>query len=243
MFPTHLRLSYAWSNGAQTKTASNLAAGTYTVTVTSSNGCSTVLMATLTAPQPLVLTVGSKTNVTCFGGQNGAATVGATGGTAPYLYLWSSGSTASSISNLAAGTYTCTTTDAHGCTATTTAQITTPLAITVAVSNHTDVACNDGQNGAITVNATGGSIPFNYTWSNNNAGATISNLGTGTYTCTVSDANGCTKTTSTSIVATDHTGPQLVLQNASAVLDGNGTATVTPAMFDNGSFKPNLQHQ
>lgn len=229
-------ITYLWSNGANTKTASNLAAGNYTVTATGANGCTIVMMAQVTSPQPLVLSVISNTNITCAGLQNGAASMNASGGTAPYSYNWSNGSSNAMASGLAAGTYTCTMTDSKGCTTTQTAVISGPQAVALAVSTKIDVPCIDGQSGSITMNATGGTAPFNYTWSNSATGPTASGLGLGNYICTVTDANGCSKNQNAQIIATDNVPPQLILKNASVALSASGSAAVTPAMFDNGSF-------
>lgn len=230
------QVSYAWSNGGQTQTISNLAAGTYTVTATGANGCTLVLSAQVTSPLPLLLSVDSHTNVSCAGSLNGTATVSATGGTAPYTFHWSNGSNAPSINGLAAGTYTCTVTDSKGCTSTNSTQIASPAAVTLAVGSQTNVPCIDSQNGSITMSAGGGTSPYSFAWSNNAAGATISGLATGTYICTVTDAAGCSQMQSAQIVTTDHTAPQLILKSATVFLGANGTASVTAAQFDNGSF-------
>ena len=229
-------ITYTWSNGAQTQTASNLAAGNYAVTATGANGCSTVLSTQITGPQPLVLSVISSTNVSCASLFDGTVSVNAMGGTAPYSYAWSSSSTAAAVTGLGAGTYTCTATDANGCTVVQNAQIIEPQQVALSLLAKTDVPCVDGQTGSITVNATGGTAPFNYIWSNNSNGATITNLVVGNYQCTVTDAMGCSKNLSAQIIATDNTPPQLILKNASVALGASGSASVTPAMFDNGSL-------
>ncbi|MGI4806367.1 MAG: beta strand repeat-containing protein, partial [Janthinobacterium lividum] len=109
--------TYNWSpSGGSTATASNLSPGTYTVTVTDANGCSSTRSYTITQPAALTATT-SQTNVGIYGGSTGSAAITVSGGTAPYTYLWSpSGGTAATASNLSAGTYTVTTTDVNGCT-------------------------------------------------------------------------------------------------------------------------------
>ncbi|WP_424108311.1 SprB repeat-containing protein, partial [Pseudomonas viridiflava] len=88
-------------------------------------------------------TASGQTNVACFGGTNGSATVSATGGTGPYTYSWSpSGGTAATATGLAAGTYTVTVTDANGCTATRAFTITAPPAIVATAGIQTNVLCN-----------------------------------------------------------------------------------------------------
>jgi hypothetical protein len=106
--------SYTWSNGQTTMMTSNLAAGTYTVTVTDANNCEGTASVTLTEPSLLILTT---TSTDDLGGGTGTADASAVGGTSPYTYQWSNGQTGNFIFALAAGDYTVTVTDANGCTA------------------------------------------------------------------------------------------------------------------------------
>ena len=140
----------------------------------------------------------SQTNLACNGGTNGAATVLASGGTAPYTYSWSpSGGTSATASGLSAGVYTCTVTDANGCSATRSFTLTQPVVLAAAASSQTNLACNGGTNGAATVLASGGTTPYTYSWSpSGGTSATASGLSAGVYTCTVTDANGCSATRS-----------------------------------------------
>jgi hypothetical protein len=137
----------------------------------------------------------SQTNVGCRGASTGAATVAAAGGTAPYTYLWSNAANTASISGVAAGTYTVTATDALGCTGVATVTITQPAAaITLgALPTITNASCGGACDGAISnVVIVGGTSPYTYLWSNGATTANISSLCPGTYTGTVTDANGCT---------------------------------------------------
>jgi SprB repeat/Secretion system C-terminal sorting domain/FG-GAP repeat len=184
--------TYSWSpSGGTAATATGLAAGTYTCTITDANSCTKTQTATITQPTVITSSVSSQTNVSCFGGSNGAATVLAGGGTGTYTYSWSpSGGTAATATGLAAGTYTCTITDANGCTKTQVATITEPTALS-ATAVITNVSCNGGTNGAIDVSVSGGTTPYTYSWG---AGVTTQDrtgLSAGTYLDTVTDANGC----------------------------------------------------
>src|SRR6185436_12728708 len=107
--------SYTWTSGGNSATENNLAAGNYSVTVTDANGCTS--LATVTIAEPTLLTSSTvPVDVLCNGGNSGSATVTAGGGIAPYSYSWTSGGTADTENNLAAGNYSVTVTDANGCT-------------------------------------------------------------------------------------------------------------------------------
>ncbi|MBS1580753.1 MAG: choice-of-anchor L domain-containing protein, partial [Bacteroidetes bacterium] len=175
---------------------SGLAAGTYTLTVTDANGCSTTQSITLTAPPALSVTTAGTVPQSCFGSPNGQATVNVTGGTAPYTYDWATvpvqhGTTAT---GLVRGTYAVTVRDANGCSASTNVMVDGPTAaLAVSTVSVTNVACHGGQTGAATVLATGGTAPYTYAWNTSPTtnGANASGLGAGTWTVTVTDARGC----------------------------------------------------
>ena len=179
-----------------------MAAGTYSVTVTDSKGCTTTASYTVTQPAVLVATA-SGTNVSCNGGNDGTATVAVTGGTAAYTYLWSpGGQTTQSISGLAIGTYSVTVTDAKGCTAVSSYTVTQPPLLTIAVTGHVDLNNACVNNGTITVTVGGGTPNYQYAV---DAGAysaatpattfTYTGLGSGLHTLYVKDSKGCIKST------------------------------------------------
>lgn len=193
--------TYLWSNGATTATATNLAPGVRTVTVTDANGCSTTGSVTITQTPSPAVTATASTVVSCTSG--GSATAVASGGLPPYAYLWSNAANTATISNVAPGTYTVTATDANGCTASATVTISAPVGPSVVISASTIANCNQ-PGSATALAAGGGGGPYTYHWSNGENTATAVNLTGGTYTVTVTAANGCTATTSVSVGLTNN---------------------------------------
>ncbi|MBL7785592.1 MAG: hypothetical protein JNM36_06785, partial [Chitinophagales bacterium] len=184
-------VTYLWSNGETTSSISGLTAGTYTVTVTESATCTAVAIYDVTQP-PLMDITCTKTDVTTNGGNDGSASVNATGGTSPYTYLWNSGETTSSISGKTAGTYTVTVTDDNGCTAICNSTIQEPGCNLSATATGTPVSCNGGNDGTASATPSGNIGAVTYLWSNSETTASINGLTAGTYTVTVTESAICT---------------------------------------------------
>ncbi len=121
--------TYAWNTGATTAQETSLGAGTYSVTITDNNGCTSSSSATITQPTALNASTTVDQNVNCNGGADGGLSGSATGGTNPYTFLWSNGGTTSTQTGMSAGTYTVTITDNNGCTATSSKTLTSPTAV------------------------------------------------------------------------------------------------------------------
>ncbi len=191
--------TFKWSNGITTvstiQSPTTLSAGTYTVTVTDNCGVSKTSTATITQPGALRDSAKSITNVGCYGGTGGSITLGAKGGSYPYSYSWSSGSTLITASNLSAGAYSVVITDTKGCTNTVTGiTITQPTQI---ISSTKD-SCTGNKMGIVTVTASGGVSPYTYKWSNAKTTTTIT-VSNGTYTVTVKDSHGCSETNTVTV--------------------------------------------
>src|SRR6185312_10409694 len=138
------------------------------------------------------ITIASITNITCFGLSNGSVNCTVAGGSFPYTYAWTpSGGAGPNASNLSAGCYTLTVTDANGCTATTSACITEPAALTISPIPPQTICI--GQTATITPTVNGGTLPYTYAWSDGNTTSSVNEnpVLTQTYTLTVTDANGC----------------------------------------------------
>lgn len=185
--------TYLWSNGSTTEDISALPAGTYDVTITDNNGCIATQSVTVTEPGNLATSVVTSSDISCNGLSDGSIDIGTTGGTAPYTYTWSNGGTTEDLSGLGAGTYDVAAIDANACVSSTTSvTITEPTAITSSATSTDELI---GADGSINLTVSGGTPPYSYSWDN---GAGIvedpSGLIGGTYTCTITDANGCTHT-------------------------------------------------
>ncbi len=215
--------SYSWSNGGNSQTISNLSAGSYTVTVTDANGCTETASTTVGQGGAVTLSPGS-TDVSCFGGNDGTASVNAFGGTSPYAYTWSNGGNTQMITSLGAGTYTVTVTDTNGCTGTSSTTVSQPTQVNTNASS-TASACAGASTGTATASSTGGSSPYTYAWSNGGNGASITGLGAGTYTVTATDANGCTDTASTTV--TEGNGINVSTSSMASACAGASTGTAT----------------
>jgi hypothetical protein len=214
--------TYLWSTGATTAAVSVTTAGTYTVTVTNASGCTATANRTLTINTiPSASITG--TNVNCHGQSTGAATLAATGGTAPYTYNWGGGVTTQNRTSLAAGSYTVTVTAASGCTTSALVTISQPVAALAATSLATSVTCGFCTDGSASVNVTGGTAPYTYLWSTSAITSNITGRAPGTYTVTITDNLGCTITSS----AVVNLPLQIRIAGASACTAGSGSATAS----------------
>lgn len=227
--------SYNWGGGVITQNRTNLAAGAYTVTVTDANACTATTTATITQPAAALSVAASATNITCNGTNNGAINVAVTGGTTPYSFNWGGGITTQNRTNLVAGAYTVTVTDANLCSALSSITITQPVAALSATVTTTAVSCFGGNSGSIDVSVSGGTTPYNYNWSNNNINQDLVNVNSGNYQLTITDGNNCT--TSVSAVVTQPAASLTVTLSASNVLCNNtNTGSITGTI--NGGTMP-----
>lgn len=174
-----------------------LSEGSYQLTITDANGCVATPSASLSQPTTLTASDGGTSPVSCFGSNNGQATVHATGGRAPYSFSWNTSPIqhAASATGLATGSYTVVVTDANGCTTSTTLAVGGPAApLAIDIPTITNVLCHGGQTGEAIVQATGGTPPYSYTWNTvpQTNGPTATGLAAGTWTVIATDAAGCT---------------------------------------------------
>lgn len=219
--------TYLWMPGAlNTATISSLPIGTYTVTVSDNNNCTANSSVTISQPPALDIT-SVVTNSNC-GQADGSATVTGSGGFAPYTWSWSNGQTGTTATGLSAGTYSVTQTDMNFCTKTISVSVGNNVGPTVQVSNVTNVSCFGGNNGSISVTVSGGTAPFTYLWSNGQTTATASNLTPGTYSITITDANGCSAVTNGVITQPTALSNNFITTNPICFGQASGSITANP---------------
>ncbi len=182
--------AFLWNDGTTTQNRTGVPAGSYSVSATDVNSC--IISLTINVAEPVAVTViETHTNVTCSGYNDGTAALFVSGGTPSYTYLWDDGVTLQNRTNLAAGTYSLTVSDNHLCTASFSVTITEPSGMNLSSSFVNPTCEMNTADGSITLNVTGGSIPYQYHWSNGSASSNPVNLLPGNYLVTVTDANNC----------------------------------------------------
>jgi hypothetical protein len=238
-----------WSSGSTQTAVSNLSPGQYVVTVTGANSCA--------SSQPVMIgSTGFTQSATatpniCYGAAQGGVNLTVTGGTAPITFAWSNGATTEDIANVPSGPYEVTITDGQGCVSTGTYTVGGPTQIML--QNISMVSPNCGSsNGSISLTFTGGQTPYSYAWTDmggssvgtNNA--TLSNTTAGSFTCVMTDANGCSFTSTHAL--SNNNGPVIVVDtviNASCANDGQIQTSViigAPQTYawSNGASTANL---
>ncbi|MCX6305076.1 MAG: hypothetical protein NT040_08915 [Bacteroidetes bacterium] len=227
---------YLWSNAATTAAITVVASGTYTVTVTNAAGCSNTASqavtvnplptATITPPGPTAICAGASVVLTASGGTG---------------YLWSNTATTASITVTVAGTYTVTVTDANGCSNTASRVVTVNTLPTAVITPNGPTTFCPG--GSVILTASGGT---GYLWSTTATTAAITVLTTGTYTVTVTDANGCSATASQTVTVADNQPPTFTapgpisfcVENINTADYFDPTMDITPARPDYYLFSP-----
>ncbi|MCV9927863.1 T9SS type A sorting domain-containing protein [Flavobacterium sp. LS1R49] len=227
------------TNTTPTYTSGALTQATQFRAIVQNGSCLGMASAVATITVKSITATIARTNISCNLGRDGTITVTPDGGTAPYYYLWTStsggpsGATTAKVTGLLAGNYTCTVTDALGCsTAFTNLIVTQPTALRTTQVRLIPVSCNGGSNGSATISATGGTFPLTYNWTPGNptgdGTTTVTGLTAGLWTCNITDASGCTISRDftvkepTVIVTT-----QASLTNVTCNGGANGTARIS----------------
>jgi uncharacterized protein (DUF2141 family) len=204
-------LLYEWSDGYFGRVNEGLSAGTYTVSVTDALGC-VLEEEVVINPAPSTLTLDPiVSDVSCFGLGDGSILSNQTGGVAPIVYSWSSGQTSADINNVGGGSYDVYATDNLGCEdSVLNIVLDEPTLLVSAINGQTSPVCPDDPTGSANVVASGGRVPYTYTWSDGQLGTTATGLTEGVYLVTVTDSSGCQSIQSLSLDAQNE-APQVDL--------------------------------
>lgn len=224
-------ISWTGPNGFTSPSAniSNLAPGSYTLTITDAGGCPINETYLISEPNEIVLTTILEKDITCFNDANGKIEINISGGTLNYTFAWTKNgipyANIQNLSNLSPGIYAVTVSDAKNCgPKTATFTITEPPILAVNLVNKTNILCFGDATGVITVNTVGGTLPYTYAWSGpNNFTSSNQNLTAviaGTYNLIVSDNAGCSRNLTVQLTQT----PQIKI-----------TATTTPIICYGGN--------
>lgn len=257
--------TYSWSasNGGvipigqqNLEDLSGLVAGTYTVSVTDQELINHIISVAISQPASALTTSEAHSNVSCNGYSNGSIDLTVSGGTAPYIYIWTASnggvipsgqSTIQDLTGLVAGTYAVLVTDANGCTTNRSVTITQPSELTVSASSNSPVC----QSGTLSLTSTpaGGTSPYTYSWSGPSFTSTLGNptitnvqpAASGTYTVIVTDANGCQAQATTQVLINPTVVPSVNITANPGNSICAGTSVTFTATPTNGGTSPAYQ--
>lgn len=234
--------TYNWSGAGApsgSSDADSLCAGGHTITVVDDSGCTVDTSFNIGEPAPLSIDGTSSVKANC-GKPDGSATVdAASGGTMPYSYQWEDGQNTATASNLTPGAYEVKLTDDQGCSITDTVTVGNNPAQSIAVDSVADASCFGSCDGAAYISVNGGAAPLSYSWNDPNGQVVqdAKGLCAGTYTVTVTDANGCKDNAS---VTVDEPSPVQVSASNDTTICVNGTAVMSASA--NGGTPPYSYH-
>ena len=229
-------------------TFTGLTAGNYVGTIKDTRGCTDFVLVQITQPNLLQVQIDTLVNVSCHDSATGSVYLGVIGGTSPYGFRWSNGDSTQDLTNLVAGTYNVTVTDAKGCNSYSGTTVAQPLALFINVASYHNLLCFNDSTGSIETAASGGTPPYAFSWSNSSTYQNIYALQQGTYALTVLDANGCVDTLSQSLSQPTQLVPTISGINVTCGSTSKGAISFTltggtpPYAYEwnNGSSSQNL---
>lgn len=231
--------TYLWSNGITDSMVVDLTAGSYEISITDNDGCTTVDLIEVTEPALIVLDV-MLDPISCFGDTDGSLSITATGGTGILDFEWNDGSTASNLQNLGEGTYSAIVTDENNCQQLDTFVLFEPAPINL-TSEVDSIDCFEAMTGSIFLEPSGGTGDFDYQWSNGDTESSVNNLNAGDYNVTITDDNNCIFLESFTLnqptnleVASTSTDPTSSLAGSISVAVSGGTMPYS-ILWDNGA--------
>lgn len=217
--------TYAWSTGATSQTITGLQQGIYNVTVTDDAGCARDTIVRVSNATLILVT--TATDASCSGANNGSLQVTVPSGLSPFTYLWSNGSSTATLSNVTAGQYLVTVTDAAGCVRNASAEVRNQRTLTPIIT-VVPTPCGSARGEATVTGLNNGTAPFTYLWSNGSTSQTITNLLSGTYIVTVSEVGGC-RGIANAVVNNSNANFSVSLNIVNAACNSsNGTVIVSP---------------
>lgn len=248
----HQPYQYVWDTDPQqtTQSLTNLEAGDYSVTVTEDKGCTATATGTVSNPPDLIINITNLQDILCYGDSNGTARVNVIGGTEPYTIEWNPDNiTGFEQTTLVAGDYQFTVTDANGCTGEAEFTINDVLPLTY-ISSTENVDCYGNHTGRIDFEASGGTTPLIYNWSNGQMVSSLSNLIAGEYIVTITDYNNCTLSAEFEITQPEELELHIYSNDIDCYGNNNGsillniTGGVSPYSFEwsNGQYSQNLEN-
>lgn len=230
--------NYFWLDSLSQRNAeaTNLPGGPVDIRIVDDRGCQ--LSQTLIVPEPDSLDLDfNQKNVSCLNGSDATLTALAIGGTTPYAYTWSTSERTPTIADLAVGTYTLTISDINNCRKVASAVITQPDSELSVAATQMDNGCFGAQENQALVTASGGGDSYSYLWSDGQTEATAVKLDSTLYTVSVTDNNGCTRSTTVRLQDLPVMNPNMIINRPSCFGDSNGAIGIN---FVEGRENANL---
>ncbi len=230
--------TYAWNNGDTTPAINGLLEGIYRSTITDNlNNVHIIDPINLSDPDTLSLSFLKNTPLSETS-NDGSLIADVSGGTAPYMYVWSTGGSSDRIANLGPGMYSLQVIDANGCQTMGSTELSVPDCSIVVAFNVEATACDENPDGAINIQIFGATQPVTFEWSNGASTQSLIDIPSGGYELTITDAIGCSRTIGTTVGIDDNTRPIARVRNQPIriYLNENGIAEIFAEQIDSGSF-------
>ena len=231
---------YTWRDATSnvvgnTSVLTGVGGGIYEVTVTDANGCSIMQSANISSIDGPQTTAAAVTPTTCFNSNDGSATLNIIGAS-PFDVAWANGETGLAATSLQPGNNSVVITDANGCVAVEVVTVPSPSAIDLSNVSQTAPTCYNSTDGAIIVDATGGSGSYSYAWSNGTSGNQLSGGAQGIYTLTITDSNGCTLVQDIELNGVEPITTTLVSETIPTCKNGTDGSLEVEALGGNGNY-------
>jgi gliding motility-associated-like protein len=238
--------SYQWSNGYSSNNLVGVGAGSYSLLVTDTNGCTA--SSTVVVTEPALLNVDIIANNVECGVSQGSLMANTYGGNTPYSYMWSNGGISETLSGVSSGSYSLTVTDANGCMATATSQISVVGMLSASIEEVDPISCFGASDATLTVTSVYAQQPVIYQWSNGQSGPAIYGVDAGLYVVTLTDAWGCEGVASYQVNSPTELFMYSQISDAKCHNTNDGSITLNVSgghepyqyLWSNGSSEPNL---